>query len=303
MVRAGTELAGVSPVDRSIGPSTAPRSVELLLCTGVAEFRPGDDLAAAIAEAAPWLRDGDVVVVTSKVVSKCRGPHRRRAHRPRGAGRPAPQADRRRGRARGCRARARTLITENAHRAGAGRRRRGRLQRRLGLSWRCCRPTPTPAPRRCGPGCANASASRSASSSPTPWAGPGATARPTSRSARPALAVLHGYAGGSDRHGNELLVTEVAVADELAAAADLVKGKLTGIPVAVVRGLHPGRRRLRRPHTWCAPARRTCSGSAPPRRIALGRTPGAAAAPLGAAVRGRAGRLAALHRGRRSPRR
>jgi coenzyme F420-0:L-glutamate ligase/coenzyme F420-1:gamma-L-glutamate ligase len=32
-------------------------------------------------------------------------------------------------------------------------------------------------------------------------------------------------------------VTEVAVADEIAAAADLVKGKLTAVPVAVVRGL------------------------------------------------------------------
>ncbi|MDT0616808.1 coenzyme F420-0:L-glutamate ligase, partial [Streptomyces lancefieldiae] len=51
------------------------------------------------------------------------------------------------------------------------------------------------------------------------------------------LTVLHGYAGARDRHGNELLVTEVAVADEIAAAADLVKGKLTAIPVAVVRGL------------------------------------------------------------------
>ena len=51
------------------------------------------------------------------------------------------------------------------------------------------------------------------------------------------LAVLHGYAGAHDRHGNELLVTEVAVADEIAAAADLVKGKLTAVPVAVVRGL------------------------------------------------------------------
>jgi coenzyme F420-0:L-glutamate ligase/coenzyme F420-1:gamma-L-glutamate ligase len=49
--------------------------------------------------------------------------------------------------------------------------------------------------------------------------------------------VLHGYAGARDAHGNELLVTEVAVADEIAAAADLVKGKLTGVPVAVVRGL------------------------------------------------------------------
>ena len=51
------------------------------------------------------------------------------------------------------------------------------------------------------------------------------------------LTVLHGYAGAHDIHGNELVVTEVAVADEIAAAADLVKGKLTGIPVAVVRGL------------------------------------------------------------------
>jgi coenzyme F420-0:L-glutamate ligase / coenzyme F420-1:gamma-L-glutamate ligase len=52
--------------------------------------------------------------------------------------------------------------------------------------------------------------------------------------------VLHSYAGAVDRHGNELLVTEVAVADEIAAAADLVKGKLTAVPVAVVRGLPAG---------------------------------------------------------------
>ena len=51
------------------------------------------------------------------------------------------------------------------------------------------------------------------------------------------LPVLYGYAGAVDTHGNELLVTEVAVADEIAAAADLVKGKLTAVPVAVVRGL------------------------------------------------------------------
>ena len=43
--------------------------------------------------------------------------------------------------------------------------------------------------------------------------------------------------GETDRHGNELVVTEVAVADELAAAGDLVKGKLSDVPVAVVRGL------------------------------------------------------------------
>ncbi len=43
--------------------------------------------------------------------------------------------------------------------------------------------------------------------------------------------------GSQDTHGNTLLVTAPAVADELAAAADLVKGKTSGRPVAVVSGL------------------------------------------------------------------
>src|SRR5499433_3736220 len=47
--------------------------IEILPVPGLPEFRPGDDLAGAIAEAAPWLADGDVLVVTSKVVSKVEG--------------------------------------------------------------------------------------------------------------------------------------------------------------------------------------------------------------------------------------
>ncbi len=43
--------------------------------------------------------------------------------------------------------------------------------------------------------------------------------------------------GTKDTYGNELNVTEVAVVDEIAAAADLVMGKATSIPVAIVRGL------------------------------------------------------------------
>jgi coenzyme F420-0:L-glutamate ligase/coenzyme F420-1:gamma-L-glutamate ligase len=43
--------------------------------------------------------------------------------------------------------------------------------------------------------------------------------------------------GTLDTHGNELNVTEVNVVDEIAAAADLVMGKATAIPVALVRGL------------------------------------------------------------------
>jgi coenzyme F420-0:L-glutamate ligase/coenzyme F420-1:gamma-L-glutamate ligase len=51
------------------------------------------------------------------------------------------------------------------------------------------------------------------------------------------LAPLDDLRGTSDSYGNKLDVTVVAVADQLAAAAELVKGKLAGRPVAVVRGL------------------------------------------------------------------
>lgn len=49
--------------------------------------------------------------------------------------------------------------------------------------------------------------------------------------------VLADYAGRRDGYGNELVVTAPALADELASAADLVKEKLAGRPVAVIRGL------------------------------------------------------------------
>jgi len=49
--------------------------------------------------------------------------------------------------------------------------------------------------------------------------------------------VLDDLRGGTDAYGNPLSATVVATADELAAAGDLVKGKLRGVPVAVVRGL------------------------------------------------------------------
>ena len=51
------------------------------------------------------------------------------------------------------------------------------------------------------------------------------------------VAAVIDHRGRVDGNGRELRVTEVAMADELAAAADLVKGKLAGTPVAVVRGL------------------------------------------------------------------
>lgn len=45
------------------------------------------------------------------------------------------------------------------------------------------------------------------------------------------------YRGKPDMQGRTMEVTEIGVADEIAAAADLVMGKADGIPVAIVRGL------------------------------------------------------------------
>lgn len=58
----------------------APEGLSVLPVRGLPDFRPGDDLAGALAAAAPWLEDGDVVVVTSKVFSKTEGRQIGRAH-------------------------------------------------------------------------------------------------------------------------------------------------------------------------------------------------------------------------------
>ena len=44
------------------------------------------------------------------------------------------------------------------------------------------------------------------------------------------------YVGQEDAHGNLMHTTEIAVADELAAAAELVTGKVLGVPVTIIRG-------------------------------------------------------------------
>ena len=44
------------------------------------------------------------------------------------------------------------------------------------------------------------------------------------------------YVGQEDAHGNMMYTTEIAVADELAATAELVTGKVLGVPVSIIRG-------------------------------------------------------------------
>ena len=219
--------------DRPDHGTAAP--VEILPVTGLPEFRPGDDLAAAICAAAPWLQDGDVVVVTSKVVSKCEGrivaapedADQRDALRRRLIDQEAVRVLARKGR---------TLITANRHglvQAAAGVDGSNVAATELALLPED--PDASAAElrgelaQRCGADVAvilTDTMGRAWRNGQTDTAIGSA-----------GLPVLHSYAGARDRHGNELLVTEVAVADEVAAAADLVKGKLTGVAVAVVRGL------------------------------------------------------------------
>lgn len=95
------------------------------------------------------------------------------------------------------------------------------------------------------------------------------------------LAVLDDLRGGQDADGRALHVTARAVADELAAAADLVKGKADRVPAAVVRGSQwassdegTGARALLRhgPTDWFG------LGSAEAVRASLGTAPGTDAA-------------------------
>ncbi|WP_241385953.1 coenzyme F420-0:L-glutamate ligase [Rhodococcus sp. CH91] len=209
--------------------------VEIRPVHGLPEFRPGDDLAAAVAQAAPWLRDGDVLVVTSKVVSKVEGrivsapsdPDARDALRRRLVNQEAVRVLARKGR---------TLITEN---------RLGIVQAASGIDGSnvdgaelALLPEDPDASaaalrERIGAALGVRIAVVVTDTMGRAWR-VGQTDAAIGSSGVP---VLHAYAGSRDGQGNELQVTSVAIADEIAAAGDLVKGKLGGVPVAVVRGL------------------------------------------------------------------
>lgn len=51
----------------------AMNGLQVIPVTGLPEFRPGDNLVAHIAQRASFLVDDDIVVITSKIVSKAEG--------------------------------------------------------------------------------------------------------------------------------------------------------------------------------------------------------------------------------------
>ncbi len=210
-------------------------AVEIHPVQGLPEFRPGDDLAAAIAACAPWLLDGDVVVVTSKVVSKCEG---RLVSAPQEAEardelrRSLIDAEAVRVLAR----KGRTLITEN--RIGLVQAAAGVDGSNVDIAELALLPEDPDASAAILRASLRDRLGVTVAVVITDTMGRAWRNGQTDAAVGSAgLAVLHGYAGALDQHGNELLVTEIAVADEVAAAADLVKGKLTAVPVAVLRGL------------------------------------------------------------------
>ncbi|MEU1548165.1 coenzyme F420-0:L-glutamate ligase [Nocardia sp. NPDC005745] len=213
----------------------AAGELRILPVTGLPEFRPGDDLAEQIARCAPWLADGDVLVVTSKIVAKVEGriveapsdPEERDAVRRGLVDQEAVRVLARRGR---------TLITENKLgivQAASGVDGSNVEQGELVLL-----PTDPDASAKALRAALAARLGVTVAVVVTDTMGRAWRNGQTDAAIGAAgLRVLHDYAGAVDGQGNELFVTQVAVADELAAAADLVKGKLGGVPVAVVRGL------------------------------------------------------------------
>lgn len=211
---------------------SSSRPLTVWALAGIPEITAGDDLAAMIEDAAAGaLADGDILVVTSKIVSKAEG-------------RFVTADDRE------------DAITAETVRVVATRESPSGhvtriVQNRLGM--------------------VSAAAGVDASNTPAGTilllpVDPDASARGLAEALRSRLGVEVGVLvsdtlgrawregqtdhaigaagvhvfedlrGGTDAEGRPLVVTMPCVADELAAAADLVKGKASRMPVAVVRG-------------------------------------------------------------------
>ncbi len=210
-------------------------TLEILPVAGLPELRPGDDLADLVCRAAPWLRGGDILVVTSKAVSKVEGrllsvptDLEGREH----ARQEAITAET----ARVVAQRGATRIVVTHHgwvMAAAGVDASNVARGELAL-------LPLDAD-------ASARALREAIADRAGVRVAVVISDTSGRSWRRGLtdvaigvagmAAVTDFRGHLDTSGVPLEITEIAIADEVAAAADLVKGKLAGVPAAVLRGL------------------------------------------------------------------
>jgi coenzyme F420-0:L-glutamate ligase/coenzyme F420-1:gamma-L-glutamate ligase len=210
--------------------------LEVFAVEGIGEVRPGDDLAGLIVAAVDAgehdLADGDVVVVTQKVVSKAENrlvaidPDDPHAHRPLVL-EESVRVLRRRGD---------LVISETAH--GFVCANAGIDLSNVEAGWAALLPEdPDRSARRIRDALVHrfeiGVAVIVSDTFGRPWRRGVTDVAIGSAGLRPVVDLR----GTTDALGRELMVTEVAVADEIAAAAELVMGKADGIPVAVVRGI------------------------------------------------------------------
>lgn len=206
--------------------------IEIFAPAGIPEVRPGDDVARLILKATAAdphgpLRGGDILVVTSKIVSKAEN-------------RSIDPADRAAARAAESRRivarRGETVIVE--HRLGLIHAGAGIDDSNVEPGRALLLPVdPDGSARRIRAALTTATGLRLgvliSDTAGRAWR----TGQTDLAIGLAGVVAMDSYVGRTDSYGNDLRVTEMAVADELAAAADLVKTKLGGRPVAVVRGL------------------------------------------------------------------
>ena len=210
--------------------SAAASGLTVLGIRGLGEIRPGDELGTLIAGASD-LRDRDVVVVTQKIVSKAEGRLVAVAHDDTESRRRLVESES----VRVLRRRGELIIAETPHGfvcANAGVDFSNVPEGHAALLPR----DPDRSARRVR------DAIRGACGRHVGVVVSDTFGRPWRRGLTDVaigcagvLAILD-LRGTSDAGGRRLQVTEVAIVDELAAAAELVMGKDSGIPAAIVRG-------------------------------------------------------------------
>jgi coenzyme F420-0:L-glutamate ligase / coenzyme F420-1:gamma-L-glutamate ligase len=226
--------------------------VRIIAVAGMPEVRPGDDLAALILEAARGqgadVEDGDVLVVTQKIVSKAEGrlvdlrqvepsPHARELAAQTGKDPRLLEVILRESR-RIVRQEGGVIICETKH--GFVCANAGVDTSNVGGSMVSLLPLNP-----------DQSAERIRAAVQEEGAGISVAVIISDTFGRPwreghtnvaigvaGMSPIKDYVGQTDPHGYVLRVSTMAVADELAAAAELVMGKLSRVPVAIVRGFN-----------------------------------------------------------------
>ncbi|TFB98040.1 coenzyme F420-0:L-glutamate ligase [Cryobacterium adonitolivorans] len=213
----------------------ARHRLEVFVLPGIGEVRAGDDLAAIIAAAAgpaaSRLADGDILAVTSKIVSKAEGRQVAASDREQAI---ADETVR--------------VVATRAHPGGVTRiveNRQGLVMAAAGVDASNVEhgtvlllPVDPDASARSLCAALRAATGLHLGVLITDTVGrPWRDGQTDIAIGAAGVAVLDDLRGTADAHGRRLDVTVAAVADEIAGATDLIKGKTSGNPVAVLRGL------------------------------------------------------------------